>query len=249
MKAKVLSLDGSVLREIELPRVFEEELRPDMIKKAVIALQSTRRQPHGSYPYAGILSSAQGWGSGRGVSHVPRIKGGSRAAKVPQAKGGREAHPPVVEKVLVRRINKKEKQKALASALAATVCEEVVRARGHVFSAQVPVVLEDRFEELRKTSEVIPVLEAAGVLGDVERAKASRKVRAGRGKMRGRRYKQKKSLLIVTGNKPLAAAGNLAGVDVATVDQLNCELLAPGTHPGRLTVWTESAIARLGGEQ
>ncbi len=249
MKANVLSLDGSVLREIELPPVFEEELRPDLIKKAVIALQSTRRQPHGAYRYAGILSSAQSWGSGRGVAQVPRIKGGSRAAKVPQAKGGREAHPPVVEKVLVRRINKKEKQKALASALSATVREEVVRARGHVFSAQVPVVLEDRFEELRKTSEVIPVLEAAGVLGDIERAKASRKVRAGRGKMRGRRYKQKKSLLIVTGKKPLAAAGNLAGVDVATVDQLNCELLAPGTHPGRLTVWTESAITRLGGEQ
>jgi len=67
--------------------------------------------------------------------------------------------------------------------------------------------------------------------------------------MRGRRYKQRKSLLIVTGNTPLIAAGNLAGVDVATVDQLNCELLAPGTHPGRLTVWTESAITRLGGEQ
>jgi large subunit ribosomal protein L4e len=151
--------------------------------------------------------------------------------------------------VLVRRINKKEKQKALASAMAATVCEEVVRARGHVFSTQVPVILEDRFEELKKTSEVIPVLEAAGVLEDVERAKVSRKVRAGRGKMRGRRYKQRKSLLIVTGNTPLIAAGNLAGVDVATVDQLNCELLAPGTHPGRLTVWTESAITRLGGEQ
>jgi len=249
MKAKVLSLDGSVLREIDLPLVFEEEIRPDLIKKAVIALQSTRRQPHGAYPYAGILSSAQSWGSGRGVSHVPRIKGGSRGAKVPQAKGGREAHPPVVEKVLVRRINKKEKQKALASAMAATVCEEVVRARGHVFSTQVPVILEDRFEELKKTSEVIPVLEAAGVLEDVERAKVSRKVRAGRGKMRGRRYKQRKSLLIVTGNTPLIAAGNLAGVDVATVDQLNCELLAPGTHPGRLTVWTESAITRLGGEQ
>jgi len=84
MKANVLSLDGSVLREIELPPVFEEELRPDLIKKAVIALQSTRRQPHGAYRYAGILSSAQSWGSGRGVAQVPRIKGGSRAAKVPR---------------------------------------------------------------------------------------------------------------------------------------------------------------------
>ena len=95
MKAQVKSLDGEVTRDIELPEIFSEDYRPDLIKKAVMALQSTRRQPHGTYPYAGICSSAVGWGSGRGSSHVPRIKNGSRAAKVPQAKGGREAHPPV----------------------------------------------------------------------------------------------------------------------------------------------------------
>lgn len=248
MKAQVFSVDGSVAGDIDLPAVFSEEFRPDLIKKAVIALQSTRRQPHGTYPYAGILSSAQSWGSGRGVAQVPRIKGGSRVAKVPQARGGREAHPPLVQKVLVRQINKKEKQKAFRSALAATVCEDLVKARGHAFSCPVPLILEDRFGELRKTSEIISALSAVGVFQDVERSKASRKVRAGRGKMRGRRYKQRKSLLIVTADAPLRAAGNLAGVDVTTVDRLNCELLAPGTQAGRLTVWTESALRRLGGQ-
>lgn len=248
MKAQVFSLDGSIAGEIELPPVFTEEFRPDLIKKAVIALQSTRRQPHGTYPYAGMLSSAESWGSGRGVAQLPRIKGGSRAAKIPQARGGREAHPPVVQKVLVRQINKKEKQKAFRSALAATVCEDLVRSRGHAFSCPVPLVIEDRFGELGKTSEIISALAAVGVLQDVERAKASKKVRAGRGKMRGRRYKQRKSLLIVTADAPLRAAGNLAGVDIATVDQLNCELLAPGTQAGRLTLWTESALKKLGGQ-
>jgi 50S ribosomal protein L4P len=247
MKAQVKSIDGTVARDIELPAVFSEEYRPDLIKKTVIALQSTRRQPHGTYPYAGICSSAVGWGSGRGVSHVPRLKNGSRAAKVPQAKGGREAHPPVVEKIIVRRINKKEKAKAFRSAIAASICEELVRARGHRFEGEVPVVIEDRFEELAKTTEVIAALSAAGVYADVERSKGSKKVRAGRGKMRGRRYKQRKSLLIVTADAPLKAAKNLAGVDVVTFDQLNTELLAPGTQAGRLTVWTESAVMRLGG--
>ncbi len=247
MKAQVKSIDGTVARDIELPAVFSEEYRPDLIKKTVIALQSTRRQPHGTYPFAGICSSAVGWGSGRGVSHVPRLKNGSRAAKVPQAKGGREAHPPVVEKIIVRRINKKEKAKAFRSAIAASICEELVRARGHRFEGEVPVIMEDRFEELAKTAEVITALSAAGVYADVERSKASRKVRAGRGKMRGRRYKQRKSLLIVTADAPLKAAKNLAGVDVVTFDQLNTELLAPGTQAGRLTVWTESAVMRLGG--
>jgi large subunit ribosomal protein L4e len=248
MKAQVITIDGTMGRDIELPQAFSEEYRPDLIRKAVIALQSTRRQPHGTYPYAGIESSAVGWGSGRGVSHVPRIKTGSRAAKVPQAKGGREAHPPVVQKVLLLRINKKEKAKAFRSALAASVSEELVRARGHLFTGQIPVVFEDAFGELGRTSEVISALTAAGLYQDIERSKISRKVRAGRGKMRGRRFKQRKSLLIVTAEKPLKAARNLAGVDVITLEQLNTELLAPGTLPGRLTVFTESAILKLGGQ-
>jgi large subunit ribosomal protein L4e len=248
MKAQILSLDGTVERDIDLPPAFSEEFRPDLIKKAVLALQSTRRQPHGTYPYAGIESSAVGWGSGRGASHVPRIKNGSRAAKVPQAKGGREAHPPVVQKVLLQRINKKEKQKAFNSALAASASEELVRARGHLFSGSIPVVFEDGFEDLIRTTEVISALSAAGVYSDIERSKQSRKVRAGRGKMRGRRYKQRKSILIVTSGKQLKAAKNLAGVDVVTFDQLNTEMLAPGTLPGRLTVFTERALMNLGGQ-
>ena len=248
MKAQVITIDGTKKGDIDLPPAFSEEYRPDLIRKAVIALQSTRRQPHGTYPYAGSESSAVGWGSGRGVSHVPRIKTGSRAAKVPQAKGGREAHPPVVQKVLLIRMNKKEKAKAFRSALAASASEEIVRSRGHLFTGQIPVVFEDSFGELGRTSEVISALTAAGLYQDIERSKSSRKVRAGRGKMRGRRYKQRKSLLIVTAEKPLRAARNLAGVDVVTLEQLNTELLAPGTHPGRLTVYTESAISRIGGQ-
>ncbi len=248
MKAQIKTIEGGVSRNIDLPVMFSEEYRPDLIKKAVMALQSTRRQPHGTYPYAGICSSAVGWGSGRGASHVPRIKNGSRAAKVPQAKGGREAHPPVVAKVLVKQINQKEKQKAFRSAIAASVQEELVRKRGHLFEGAVPVVFEDKFETLNRTLDVISALTAAGVFQDVERAKESRKVRAGRGKMRGRRYKQRKSLLIVTSTSPLRSARNLAGVDVVTIDQLNVEHLAPGMQAGRLTVWTESALTRLEGK-
>jgi len=247
MKAQVKSIDGGVAKDIELPAIFSEDYRPDLIKKAVMALQSTRRQPHGTYPYAGICSSAVGWGSGRGSSHVPRIRNGSRAAKVPQAKGGREAHPPKVEKVLTKEINQKEKQKAFRSAVAASISAELLKSRGHVFEGAVPVVFEDKFEMLAQTKDVISALTAIGVYNDIERAKDSKKVKAGRGKMRGRRFKQRKSLLIVTADKPLMAARNLSGVDVVTVDQLNVEHLAPGMQAGRLTVWTEAALTRLEG--
>jgi len=247
MKAQVKTIEGGVAKDIELPAMFSEEYRPDLIKKAVMALQSTRRQPHGAYPYAGICSSAVGWGSGRGASHVPRLKNGSRAAKVPQAKGGREAHPPVTAKVLIKEINQKEKQKAFRSAVAASIRSDLISSRGHTFDGNVPLIFEDKFETLGKTQEVITALTNIGVYNDVERAKDSRKVRAGRGKLRGRRYKQRKSLLIVTSGPELRAARNLAGVDVVTVDQLNVEHLAPGMQAGRLTVWTESAVTRLEG--
>ncbi len=245
MKAQVRTLTGEIAHEIDLPAIFNEEYRPDLIKRAVLALQSTRFQPHGTNPYAGMRTSAESWGSGRGVAQVPRLKNGSRVARVPQATGGRAAHPPKVEKILVKEINRKEKQKALRSAVAASTYQDLVRGRGHLFEGDLPLVFEDRFEEITRTGDVISALSALGVYADVERAKSSKKVRAGRGTMRGRRYKQRKSVLIVTGDEPLRAARNLAGVDAVTVSQLNTELLAPGTQAGRLTIWTESAIRRL----
>ncbi|KUK63887.1 MAG: 50S ribosomal protein L4 [Methanoculleus marisnigri] len=245
MKAQVRTLTGEIAHEIDLPEIFTEEYRPDLIKRAVLALQSTRFQPHGTNPYAGMRTSAVSWGSGRGVAQVPRLKNGSRVARVPQATGGRAAHPPKVAKILVKDINRKEKQKAFRSAVAASTYQDLARERGHLFEGDLPLVFEDRFEEIIRTSDVISALSALGVYADVERAKESKKVRAGRGTMRGRRYKQRKSILIVTGNEPLRAARNLAGVDAVTVNQLNTELLAPGTQAGRLTIWTESAIRRL----
>jgi len=245
MKAQVRTLTGEIAHEVDLPEIFNEEYRPDLIKRAVLALQSTRFQPHGTDPYAGIRTSAESWGSGRGVAQVPRLKNGSKVARVPQATGGRAAHPPKVAKILVKEINRKEKRKAFRSAVAASTYQDLVRGRGHLFSGELPLVFEDRFEEVVRTGDVISALSALGVYADVERAKDSRKVRAGRGTMRGRRYKQRKSVLIVTGSEPLRAARNLAGVDAVAVNQLNTELLAPGTQAGRLTIWTESAIRRL----
>ncbi|HTY51576.1 MAG TPA: 50S ribosomal protein L4, partial [Methanomicrobiales archaeon] len=66
MMAELRDLKGEVKKKIRLPKAFDEDFRPDLIKKAVLAIQSTRYQPHGSYPYAGIRTSAHSWGSGRG---------------------------------------------------------------------------------------------------------------------------------------------------------------------------------------
>ncbi len=248
MKAKVIDLSGNEVGEIELPLVFETEYRPDLIKKAVLASQANRLQPYGPGPLAGIKTSAKSWGTCRGVSRVPRIVNGRRAARVTQARGGRKAHPPKPEADRTEKINVKERRKAIQSAIAATVDSEKVRARGHVFSGTIPVVVKDDLETLDKTKDMKNFLVAAGLWDDVMRAKNGRTIRAGRGKMRGRKYKNRKSLLIVAGQDKglMKAARNLPGVDFITVERLNAEILAPGTHPGRLAVWTESSLKWLG---
>ncbi|MCU4140475.1 MAG: Ribosomal protein L4 [Methanophagales archaeon] len=209
MKAKVLDISGNVLREVELPAVFSEEFRPDLIKKAVLSLQSRRFQPKGASKLAGKDTSAESWGPGHGVSRVPRIKTGRRAARVPQAVGGRRAHPPKAEKEILKKINKKERWKALRSAIAATADPSLVRARGHKFSEDVslPIVVENALVTLSKTADVEAFLKAVGIWEDVLRAKR-KKVRAGRGKMRGRRYRRKKSVLfVISGDEMPAAEG------------------------------------------
>ncbi len=248
MMAKVLSLSGEVVEEIELPKVFEEEFRPDIIKRAVLAIQSHRRQPYGPNPLAGVDYAWENWGPGYGYARVPRIKHGSRAVVVPQAVGGRKAHPPKPQRKWAEKINKKEMKKALRSAIAATANVELVKARNHLFEGELPKVVVNDIESIKKTKEVIEVFKAIGVYEDVERAKETKRYRAGKGKMRGRRYKMKKSVLLVVGRDDgiLKAAKNLPGVDAVLVRNLNVELLAPGCHAGRLTVWSKSAIECLG---
>lgn len=247
MKANVIDLSGNSSSQVELPPVFEEEYRPDLIKRAVLAAQANRLQPYGPHFYAGMNTSAQSWGPGHGVSRVPRLKNGRKAAGIPMAVGGRRSHPPRPEADRSEKINIKERRKAIRSAIAATASVELVTARGHKFSRELPVVAETAVETLNKTVDVRNFLVAAGLWDDVERAKLGRNIRAGKGKMRGRKYKNRKSLLIVAASDQGLgkAARNLPGVDFATVDRLNAELLAPGTHAGRLTVWTQSALQKL----
>ncbi|MCK4928927.1 MAG: 50S ribosomal protein L4 [Methanosarcinales archaeon] len=248
-KAKIMDLTGAQKGEIELPEVFDEIYRPDLIKKAVLAAQANRLQAYGPTPYAGMQTSAHNAGPGRGSARVPRIKNGNRVARICQARGGRKAHPPKVEKDYSEKINKKERLKAINSAIAATGNVELTKQRGHRFDAELPIVAADEFQDVQTTKEVTGFMETINVFQDVMRAKNGKHIRAGGGKRRGRKYKKPKSLLIVVGqdNGIVRAARNLAGVDVVQVNRLNAELLAPGTHAGRLAIWTESAIRALGG--
>lgn len=245
MEATVRDLSGEETGTIELPAVFETEFRSDLIRRAVLAAQANRKQAYGADPLAGMRTPAESFGSGRGMAHVPRENG--RGRRVPQTVGGRRAHPPKAEKEQGKKVNKKERQLAVRSAIAATADADLVRERGHQFDEDValPLVVSDDFEDLLKTKEAVEALEALGVSADIERADEGRKVKAGRGTTRGRKYRRPKSILFVTSEEPSRAARNLAGADVATAAEVNTEDLAPGTHAGRLTIWTESAIEEV----
>lgn len=256
MKIKVFSLEGQPLEEIELPPVFDMELRPDVIGRAVLAAQTARLQPWGVDEMAGKRTSAETWGKGFGVSRVRRVKGtrypaAGRGAISPHTVGGRQAHPPKVEKVLRERINKKERRLAIRSAIAATKEKKIVASRGHIIDhiTELPVVVSDEFEGTKKANEVKGVLQKLGLWNDVKRVNKSKRVRAGRGKMRGRKYKWAVGpLIVVSEDKGIGrGARNLPGLEVVRVTGLNAEVLAPGGTPGRLTLWTRGAIQKLAG--
>ena len=247
---KVFDLKGAPTGKTTLPLIFNTPLRPDVIKRAVLAIQSNRHQPQGRDPMAGKRTSAESRGTGMAMARIPRLKGASgRAAFAPGTVGGRQAHPPTSEKIIVKHIPKKEARLALLSAIAATASKETVAARGHKVEdvPQIPLVVEDAIGGLTKTKEVEEALLHLGVALDIYRVRESRKIRAGKGKHRGRKMKQAVGpLIVVAENKGLvAAAGNIPGVDIVTVKDLNAEDLAPGTHPGRLTLWTNGAIEKL----
>lgn len=250
VKVNIYKIDGSSSSKIDLPKIFKTSYRPDIIRKSFNTLHSNRRQAYGSDPLAGTKHATASVGKGRGMSRVPRLTQGRRAALAPCVVGGRRAHPPRSERNWHEKINKKEKKLARESAIAATSDKEIVSVRGHKFDDKItlPIIVEDKFEGVKKTQEIIDILDKIGIYDDVLRATNGKHIRAGKGKTRGRKYKTPKSILIVSVEDNIKkSARNLTGVDVVSPDQINIEHLAPGGDAGRLTLFTESALKQLGG--
>ncbi len=248
-QVNLYSLRGKASDILDLPQVFLGDVRTDLVRRAVLAARANRRQSYGPGKGAGMRHAASTWGKGRGAARVQRMTGGRTAVQSPGVVGGRRAHPPRPWKDWSMKINRKERVSARNSALSATKYPEIVAGRGHRFKKKLtlPVVIENDVENLEKTAEAVDFLTKLGVYEDVERASNGRKVRAGRGKMRGRRYKSPKSFLFVISDpfKGGKAFRNLPGVDIISPNQLNTEVLAPGGDPGRLTLFSAKAFEEL----
>jgi len=260
MKAILKSALGSPKGTIKLPKQFEEEIRPDLIKRAVLAVQSHKYQPQGTDPDAGKKYSSKlsrrrrdyKTSYGIGISRVPRkimsyrgTRFNWQGAAAPNTVGGRQSHPPKAEKVIARKINKKEKRKAIRSAMAASVVKDYVLKRGHLVE-DYPVVLEDGVEQLKTTKDVLNLLNKLKLQNELERA-SKKTQKTGNARRRGRTSKKRKGPLFVVSKKCdlFNSASNIPGIDVVDVKSLNAELLAPGCQPGRLTFYTKSAVEKI----
>jgi len=258
IKRPILDLEAQVVDELELPEVFLTPVRPDVIRRAYLSSLTARIQPQGRDPLAGLRTSAESWGAGHGVARVPRVKGrgypaASRGARANQAVGGVRIQAPRADKVVWERINRKERRLAIRSAIAATASLELVSARHRLGDLrEVPVVVVDDLASIQKTRDFYEFLLKLGLQAELERLKRRfRKIRAGRGKMRGRvRQRAKGPLVVYHEDGGISrAARNVPGVDVVSVRNVGVIHLAPGGVPGRLTIWTVGAIEALREEQ
>ncbi len=254
MKTPLYGINGQKKGDIDTGTMFSAPVRADLIQRAFLAERSRMRQPYGTDPLAGKRTSAHYHGlrhyrytmMNREMARMARIHQQGylnyTARFVPQAVKGRKAHPPKAEKIWVEKINTKEWQKALWSALAATADNKLVEQRGHLTGTLALPVVVSGLEQVKKAKEIEQFLITIGLEEELARASV-RKVRAGKGKRRGRKYADRRGPLLITGKG--STLPGVAGTDCTTVDNLTVADLAPGTAPGRLCVWSEKAIGEL----
>ena len=260
MKAKVLDIGGKKAREITLPSFFSFEIRYDVISRVLEARKT--KQPYAPLLVAGKQHSASGkirhrrhvWksGYGRGASRIPRkimSRRGSQfnwvGATIPGAVGGRRAHPPkILSMINTKKINKKEMQLAMKSAISATSDEIEVKKRYSSLRDKkidnLPLIVEGKFLNL-KTKQLLVSLKK--ILGKelFGLAVKKRKVRAGKGKLRGRKYKKNAGLLLVLGKGEKKKTN---AFETKSANKVSLSDLAEG-GVGRLTLYTEKAIKDL----
>lgn len=239
---------------VALPAVFTAPIRGDVVNQVHNLMSKNSRQAYGISRRAGMQTPAVSWGTGRAVSRIPRVPGGGtrrsgQGAYGNMCRGGRMFTPNKVWRRWHRKISTNQRRYAVSSALAASAIPSLVMARGHRIDnvPEFPLVLSDSMNGVETTKAARAILSNCGAYDDVQKSADSRKVRAGSGKMRNRRYVQRRGPLVIydVSEGLHKAFRNLPGVQLALVDNLNLLDLAPGGHLGRFCIWTKGAFEKL----
>jgi large subunit ribosomal protein L4e len=262
MKTSLYDMKGKKKGDIELPRIFSQKIREDIVAKFFEV--SKLGQPYASDPKGGKKHSASGiishkrhdWKGhyGRGISRVPRKvhwrRGSTQwywiGAEISSARGGRRAHPPKgIGKE--KKINKKEVNIAMRSGFASTGNAGLIvgrYARLNKLEVKTPVVVESKFNEKTKMKEYREMLkEIFGKVFERGIVMKQKSVRAGKGKLRGRKYKSNAGLLFIKTDEENIKVN---GITVKNVGEVSIGDLYP---LGRLTLYTEKAFEELGGKK
>merc|ERR1712127_346276 len=207
--------------QVAMPSVFLAPIRPDVVHFVHTNVSKNKRQPYCVNKYAGKMPSAASWGTGRAVSRIPRVQGGGthrsgQGAFGNMCRGGRMFSPTKQWRRWHRKVNLTQRRYAVASGLAASAVPALVMARGHRIEQlnEVPLVLANSVEKLTKTRDAVALLKKFGAYDDVEKVISSKTLRAGKGKMRNRRFVQRRGPLVVydTDNGITRAFRNIPGV-------------------------------------
>ena len=242
-----------VVGTAQLPAVFTAPIRSDIVQFVHTNMAKNSRQAYAVNRMSGMKYAAHSWGTGRAVARIPRVSGGGtsvsgRGAFGNMCKGGRMFAPTKIFRRWHRKINLHQKRYAVASALAATALPALLMGRGHKVEniAEVPLVVEDGIQKFEKTKDAVNFLTAIKAIDDINRVNDSKSIRAGRGKIRNRRYTHRRGpMLVLPDSKGTQAFRNIFGLDIANVTALNLLHLAPGGHLGRFLIWTQSAFNQL----
>merc|ERR1711933_52040 len=245
---------GAAAGQIATPAVFKAPIRHDLVNFVHTNLRKNARQATGVKKIAGEQTSAESWGTGRAVARIPRVRGGGthrsgQAAFGNMCRGGRMFAPLKTWRKWHKRVNINQRRFAMTSAIAATGVPALVMARGHMVDnvPEIPLVVSNNVENYNKTKQAVALLKAVGAWDDIKRVYATRRQRAGRGKMRGRRFVQKLGPCIVykNDNGVVKSFRNIPGVNLVPVEALNVLRIAPGGHVGRFLIFTEDAAEAL----
>merc|ERR1712142_211749 len=255
-QVSVYDESGAAAGQVATPAVFRAPIRSDIVNFVHTNLRKNSRQATGVKKIAGEQTSAESWGTGRAVARIPRVRGGGthrsgQAAFGNMCRGGRMFAPLKTWRRWHKRCNINQRRFAMTSAIAATGVPALVMAKGHMIDnvPEIPLVVSNGAQEFKKTKQAVDLLKAVGAWDDIKRVYATRRMRAGRGKMRDRKHVQKLGPCIVYAqdNCVVRAFRNIPGVDTLNVNQLNVLRLAPGGHVGRFLVFTEEAFKALDG--
>merc|ERR1712024_271662 len=237
-----------------LPAVFKAPICPDIVSFIHHEVAKNHRQAYAVNRDAGHQTSAESWGTGRAVARIPRVRGGGthrsgQGAFGNMCRGGHMFAPTKGYRRWHRRVNVQQKRYALCSAIAASGVPALVMAKSHRIEEipEVPLVVSDKVQSYTKTKEAYILLKRTKAYNDIDQVCKTKRMRAGKGKMRNRRRIMKRGPLIVYDQDQglTRAFRNLPGVDTISVDNLNILKLAPGGHVGRFCIWTESAFKKL----